>query len=155
MQPFRVEPRLPAKVFRTYAISTPIEDSYRSATCQEVECPNYLNGWVINADLSTARGQKQAHLIEKLDKKYTTHKGYMIDQNGVAKEAPTYTAYVFEAGQSCWNPHRVRTQKPEVYTVRDGDHRDLGNQRIHTRPEDWVDDLQNNQQALIERHERG
>ena len=68
------------------------------------------------------------------------------------------TEFTFEAGQTCFVEHRVPLEREPLYVVRDGDWR--GNPRgtaprIHTRPDDWVDDFAEHQQRLADRFEQG
>lgn len=150
-QPFRFPPVLPVTAVKTYAVSAPAEgDWWRKATCAEVDCEHHLNGWLTKVDESTDLGKQQAWYIRnKSGRRFTE------DRN----REPGLTLFVFEAGQACFaaDKHRLRTGRPELFVVRDGDWRGnpTGNRRVHQRPEDWVDEFANHQQQLADQTKRG
>lgn len=148
-QPFRVTPALDVTQVQTFAIATPIATHTREASCAEVDCEHYLNGWRTTVDEGTDLGQQQAYYIRNVSGRH-----YREDRN----QAPGLTVFEFEAGQTCFTaePHRIQT-RPELFVVRDGDWRGnpTGRRRIHQRPEDWVDEFANHQLAVRELRERG
>lgn len=142
----RVEPKMPASAYRTFAILAPVSSHWRKATCAEVDCPDYLNGWrvrvegldpqMLHAARTSGRRFRELHVTEG------------------------ETWLVYEAGQSCFRAeqHRRRLERPELYVVRDGDWR--GNPRgtpvrQHARPEHWVENFAEHQQGLADALERG
>lgn len=146
--PFRIEPRLPTQAMKTYQVvapRAPEEDFWRPASCAEVDCPPHLHGWktILPAGredlLHAARTSGRRHTETRLD-------GGLVE-------------FVFEAGQPCFqaHAHRARTARPELYVVRGGDWRGNphGTERLHTRPEDWVDDFATHQDQLAARVEHG
>jgi capsid protein len=144
MQLNRIEPALPAQAFRTFQISAPVASHFRPASCAEVDCPNWLNGWRVQVEkltpelLHAAKTSGRRHREEPL--------------------APGVTWLVFEAGQPCFRAgqHRTPIGRPELYLVRDGDWRQsYGQARQHTRPEHWVEEMSENQQRLIDAKQRG
>lgn len=147
--PFRLTPALPAQHMKTYSIVAPKATHWRPATCADVDCSNYLHGWQTRVDESTELGQAQGYYIRnQAGRRYTE-----------VREA-AITTFTFEAGQTCFlgDQHVARVDRPEIYVVRDGDHR--GNPRgtkprIHTTPEAWVDDFGEHQERLAGRRERG
>lgn len=147
---FRPDPALPAHLMKTYQIVAPKSTHFRSATCEEVDCPAYLYGWKTVIDESTELGQSQAHYIR-------TDSGRRYQRDPVVfGEGPT--SYVFEPGQRCFREHEKRLDKPEVYVVRDGDFR--GNPRgttplVHKDPQAWIDDFGEHQDRLADQLERG
>lgn len=144
----RAAPLLGVADVKTYEIAAPASTHWRVGTCAEAVCGAHLNGWRTVVDESTELGQGQAYYIRKQSgRKYVEYPG----RDGL-------TAFEFEAGQTCFRPHQVRIERPEIFLVKDGDHR--GNPRgtatrIHSRPADWVDDFANHQNALSDRLERG
>ncbi|KUN03143.1 hypothetical protein AQI95_24610 [Streptomyces yokosukanensis] len=146
----RAEPTMPAEAYKTYAIVAPKSTHWVDATCAEVECAHHLYGWQSVIDESTELGQRQAHYIRKqAGRRFTEERR----EGGL-------TAFVFEAGQVCFNAakHQRRLDRPELYIVRDGDHR--GNPRgtaprQHVKAADWVDDFAEHQQALADEHQKG
>jgi hypothetical protein len=139
----------PPQAYQTYAVLAPHETHWRPATCEEADCSAYLFGWRTVVDLSTDLGQKQYHYITRLSGRK------FVEEPGQADNTAVFT---FEPGQKCFrsDDHRVRTGRPELYLVREGDGRELGGLiRRHTRSEDWLDDFGSHQLALQDRLERG
>ena len=65
---------------------------------------------------------------------------------------------IFPGGQECFQAHQVRTGRPEKYLVKGGDFRGnpRGQQaRVHTKPEFWVEEFQENSARLNQLAERG
>jgi hypothetical protein len=143
----RIKPVLPAEHMKTYQVRSPVSTHFRPATCAEVECASYLFGWqtVVPADSAAAgyirHDRSRSHAEER-------------EPGGMAR-------FVFGAGQQGFPPahdHAVRTDRPEVYLVRDGDFRGnpRGTQvRRHVRPDDWIEDFAEHQDKLATRLERG
>lgn len=142
----RVEPQMPAAAYKTYSIAAPASTHFRKATCQEVDCPRYLNGWRVHVEQI---GPELTHAAKTSGRRYREMR---------VAEGQTYL--VFEAGQPCFQAgeHRKRLDRPELFIVRDGDWR--GNPRgtearRHARPEDWVDDFATHQGRLADAHRQG
>lgn len=148
-EPFRVPPTVPVHAMKTYAIDAPLSTHWRPATCVEVDCPNYLNGWVTTVETDTELGAAQSHYIRNDSGRF-----YIAEQIDMAR-----MRFTFAAGQRCFksSEHRVRLDRQELYVVRDGDHRGnpTGRVRQHVRPADWIDDFGTHQQRIIDAHERG
>lgn len=128
----RIEPLLPAAAMQTYSIAAPLATHTRPATCAEVECLPYRNGWNTDVDEATVLGQQQA--------------GYIRSQAGRAyteSRIGNLTRFVFLAGQQCFAAHRVSLERPEIYLVKGGDWRGnpIGLTRRHTKPAHWVEDF--------------
>lgn len=149
-QPFRVTPAGPASAYQTFEIRTPKgPEFWRPATCEQVDCEAWRCGWVTkvpagNADLITA----------------VTTSGRPF--NETTEPGAAEREFLFAPGTECFrsSTHRkpVRPELPQLFVVRDGDHR--GNPRgtaprIHQRPEDWVEHHQEVTAAVVERIERG
>jgi hypothetical protein len=144
---FRIDPRLPVGAMKTYAIVAPVTTHFRPASCAEVDCDAYRNGWTTVIDTATDLGGKQANYIR-------LHAG----RHFRATEIGGMVTFTFPPGQSCFRTHQVRLDRPEHFLVRDGDWR--GNPRgtspyQHTRAADWVDDFANHQQRLADRLNQG
>lgn len=147
MEPFRIQPALPVQSMQTYQIQAPQSTHYRPGTCEEADCPQYINGWVSLIDESTELGQRQANYIR-------SHSGRRFVREPVDSNGPV--KYTFEAGQKCFGSHQVRLDKPELFLVHAGDHRlNLGTVRRHVNADDWVDDFANHQDEIATRIERG
>lgn len=142
----RLQPLGPAEAYKTYQISAPKSTHFRKATCVEINCPNYVNGWKIRLEVLS---QDVQEIVRKSGKKY---------QVMPVAEGETYL--VFEAGQSCFDEfrHMTRVEKPEIYVVRDGDWRGnpRGTQaRKHTSHEFWLEDFAEHQDKIKTQIERG
>lgn len=144
----RIAPAMPAQAMQTFQIVAPKETHTVPASCEDVECRSYANGWRMKLDLQTELGQRQAHYI-----KYTSGRSYKVisQRDGLVE-------LEFASGQPCFQEHRKRTQRPEIYRVKGGDHR--GNPlrtltRVHKKPEFWVEEFAENQDRLKTRIERG
>jgi hypothetical protein len=120
---------------------------YRPATCAEVECPQWKNGWItrvpVGSDLDRFLAGK-------------THGRRFFARPGVDGGERTYS---FPEGQECFrsSTHRVPIEREPFFVVRDGDWR--GNPRgtaaVNRRPDDWVDDFANHQQRIADARDQG
>ena len=142
----RIDPKMPASAYKTYSIAAPVATHWRKATCQEVDCPRYLNGWQVRVE---GLPPELLHAAKTSGRRYRE----MPVQEGE-------TWLVFEAGQPCFQAgeHRMRVDRPELYIVRDGDWRGnpRGTQaRQHARPEHWVEDFAEHQDRLATAHGEG
>lgn len=140
MQPNRIQPPMPSAAYQTFQVTAPLATHFRPATCEEVDCPNYLNGW-----MTRAQTQEQADYIRR-------HSGRSFEE----RES---NVFVFAAGQTCFGAshHRIRLEREEHYIVRDGDWRGnpTGNKRVHTRADHWVEQFAEHQDWLRTLQERG
>lgn len=146
---YRIEPKLPPQHMKTYQIARPVtEQFWRSATCEEVQCPQFLGGWMT--------------VIEKMidpdgQLEYTVrHSGRPFKE---CRE-PGKITFVFEPGTPCFKAsiHKVPIEREPLYVVKDGDWR--GNPRRtrpkqHTQPEHWVEDFANHQQHIADKIQEG
>lgn len=144
----RITPGLPADLMQTYQISAPKNTHWRTATCAEVDCQHAERGWKMILDLTTDLGQRQARYI-----KHESGRQYDI-----VEQRDGLVTLIFRGGQECFQEHKVRTDAPEKFLVRGGDFR--GNPRgqktrVHTKPEHWVEDFQENTARLTQLAERG
>lgn len=142
--PNRPEPRLPITAVQSFGIHMPKATHWRKATCAEVECKWYLEGWVT----VVPAGSDQALIVRHSGRRFRE-----IPQEG------GMTAFVFEAGQRCFraDDHHMKLDRPEIYVVRDGDWRGnpTGRRRIHARPLDWVDEFSDHLGKVNEQIEKG
>lgn len=109
-----------------YSINSPLASHYRPATCEEIECPHWRDGWQVNATDLT-----DVHYVE------LARGGWHFT---VLRVSEAETFLVFKAGQRCFEhgSHKVALQRPALYVVRDPAR---GSRRTHVRAEDWRDDL--------------
>lgn len=141
----RIPPNGQVGDYKTYQILAPLSTHWTAATCAEVNCAQYLNGWRVRVEglppdmLHTAKTSGRAftelHIAE--------------GENWL----------VFKAGQPCFraSQHRRIKDKQEIFIVRDGDHRGnpTGNLRKHTRPEFWQEDFAEHQDKLARQIQQG
>lgn len=144
----RVTPRIGAQHMQTFQISAPVSTHTRKASCEEVECAQYARGWRIRLDLNTELGQKQAYYI-----KHHSGRSYTV-----VSQVEGLVELEFKGGQPCFQEHRVRTDRPEIYRVKGGDFR--GNPlrtpvRTHKKPEFWVEEFAENQDRIRSAIEKG
>lgn len=146
----RLPPTMPVGAYKTYQIVSPVATHWRKATCAEVDCDHYVNGFRTRVDERLELGQKQAHYIRKESgRRFTEDR----DDAGL-------TVFTFEPGQRCFasDSHKLPLERPELYLTRPGDWR--GNPTgerpyQHTKPEFWVEDFSINQDNLKSRMDRG
>ncbi len=142
----RIVPGLDPRFFRTFRVSAPLGTHWRPATCDEVDCPNYLNGWrtIVPAN------SDHAELVRSLKNRYRF------------TEAPQdggLVAFTFPAGQFCFEArnHRIRLDRLETFIRLGGDWRGnpTGERVVHSGPEPWLDDMQENLEGVRRRAEQG
>ncbi len=124
---------------RLYRINVPVDTHFVKATCAEVDCPNYVNGWRLRWDILT---EEQRHTATHAGRKYQ-----LIEVSELEHWL------VFEPGQLCFreSTHKRRIDKPENFIVKDG----RAPAMTHTRIDDWVDDLHNHTDRIAEMREAG
>jgi hypothetical protein len=142
----RLTPVMPVQAYKTYQLSAPISTHHRRASCAEVECERWRNGWVTALDERTEDGARRA--------------GYIRTRAGRAfRERPDpsgLTVFTFSPGQRCFKPHFTPLERDPLCVVRGGDWRGLiGQRRVHQRPEHWVEDFALHQDSLATRFQRG
>jgi hypothetical protein len=140
-----IQPNMPAHSYKTYEVRQPLATHFRPASCVEVDCQAYANGWISTIDVSTELGQKQANYI-----RLSSGRHYAASENGTA------VTFHFASGQACFTTHHIPLGRPQLFVVRGGDFR--GNPRgevFQRRPDDWVDDFANHQQVLADRLQEG
>lgn len=141
----RIQPQGRVQDYRTYQIVSPLSTHWEPATCKDVDCPEYVNGWRVRIE---GLPPEMVHAARTSGRKFTE-----------LEVAHNEHWLVFEAGQPCFQAplHRRLLDKQEVFIARDGDFRGnpTGNVRRHTRPEFWVEDMAENLDSLRALHQRG
>lgn len=144
MSLFRINPALPVQSYKTYGIKAPIATHHRKATCREVNCSAYANGWRTVIDVSTDLGSKQANYIR-------LHSGRSFTWS----QTESVVEFTFPAGQNCFAEHTVPLEREPIFLTRGGDWRAQTSEANVMRGEDWLDDCMNNQDKLKTIIERG
>lgn len=140
--------RLGAEHYKTFAVESPMSTHTVPATCEDVECEQYLRGWRMRIDLGSQLGQRQAHYI-----KHQAGRAYkVIGQNG------GLVTLEFSPNQPCFQEHRVKGNRPEIFKVKGG--RDGYNPRgtptrIHTKPAFWLEEFNEHQDRINTTRQRG
>lgn len=144
-EPFRFAPLGAREHYKTYALKAPPSTHWRRATCAEIDCPAYLNGWVTIVPTASP----QAVYIR-------AGAGRRFEES--APEAGM-ASFFFPPGQPCFkaSEHRTPLEREPLYIVRDGDFRGnpTGRSMRHQRGSDWVEDFGEHQQAIVDRQARG
>lgn len=137
-------PILDPRGYKTYSIHAPIRTHFRKATCAEVDCPDYLNGWRVRLEILNP---EQRVWVRQTGRRFT--------------ELPVRageTWLVFEAGQPCFRAteHRARVEREELYVIRDGDMRGNPTGRVdRVSGQQWNDDFGEHQQRLADLQQKG
>jgi hypothetical protein len=150
---FRLDPVLPAHAYKTYAITRPAASHYRPATCAEVDCAHYRDGWVTRIDTSTPLGAAQArYILDRSGRRYTLTSGASPDGDEFA-----LVIFTFPPGQPCFTAHRVPLERDPLFVVRGGDWRGnpMRERRQHVRASEWAEDFAEHQQALADQINKG
>ncbi|MFI9154487.1 hypothetical protein [Streptomyces sp. NPDC053367] len=142
-EPFRLQPQGPTGAYQTFSIRSRPDQAVRTV-CEQVACEAWRKGWESAIDERTDLGKAQA--------------AYIRTQSGrTFREMPRgdgLTVFRFDSGQRCFADHKTR---PELYLVRDGDFRGnpTGRRRVHTRAQDWVENVQEELGRFNEDRRRG
>ena len=142
----RTPPQGAPQLYQTYSVSAPLATHWRPATCAEVDCPHYLNGWTTTVDTSTDLGQKQAAYIVG-----GATRGHVATMVGAGM-----WEFRFGPGQKCFRAetHRVPLERDAVFRKAAGDFRAFG--RVQTLSERaWLDDFGAHQEHVKDVVERG
>lgn len=134
--------RTPGLTYKTYEIMSPLPTHFRPATCREIECAGYVNGW----KTTVLPGTPEHAQVLALKGRYSF--------TGPVRNADGTETFDFSAGQQCFrrSQHRIPVGREPLYVVRDK-HADTRVRQYRT--EDWVDDFANHQQGIADRVKRG
>jgi hypothetical protein len=145
---FRPEPKAPAEAYKTYEVARPKSTHSRPATCQEVDCQSFLNGWRSTFDLRTDLGKRQSYYVRMRSGRSFVR---------VLDPRPGILVLEFAPGQRCFAEHRIALERPPIFLVRGGDWRGnpLGTPTVTRTPAAWLDDFGSHQQKIAEAIERG
>jgi hypothetical protein len=145
----RSQPAGPVQAYITFRAAAPLATHWRPASCAEVDCAHYVNGWAT----TVLPGSDEEALVRQAGRVWR----HQV-QGGPWPDAAGFLRFEFEAGQVCFaaHRHRVPLERPPLFVVRNGDWRaNLGVRRTHTRATDWVDEFANHQDKVARRAGRG
>lgn len=120
------------KVYRT---TSPINAKHHILTCQQADCENYKNGWKVRVE------GLPAHILH-----YVTTSGKVYQKIQISADE---TWLFFKAEQTCFEDH-YSPYRPAYYYSKD-----RNGVRTHTKAEFWVEEHQENLEAIKDRLEKG
>ena len=154
----RIQPALSVQAMQTYAVHAPAATHFRRATCAEVECERWREGWLSLFDEATDLGRRQAAYVRYQSGR---HFQEMASEDAAlalkrAEIPGKLRAFIFPSGQECFEAHKVRVDRPEIFSVRGGDWRGATSaRRIFQRPGDFIESSQETFDRLRTAIERG
>jgi len=79
------------------------QDHFITVSCKEIDCEQFLNGWVTNVPINSP--QEQYIRNDKTRKAV----GVKVDEGTMS--------YLFQEGQRCFRVHKVKLEKAPFFTV--------------------------------------
>lgn len=152
--------KLPPQHRKTFQWSTPSDTHWRIVDCRTAaeygECKHFAAGFLVPVDPDAGRKEEQ-----KARYKAQGYRFWEGDAPPIDGYPTGLRVFLFPPEQRCFNsrenPHRISLNRPPALSVVGGDWR--GNPRnekvVHTRIEDWVNDLQNNIGAINDEVAKG
>jgi hypothetical protein len=146
----RIAPALAAGAYQTYRLQAPAVTHFRPASCAEVRCEAYENGFRVAVDERTELGAEQARYIRR-----SSGRAFLESREGELGDG--LTVFTFAPGQTCFRAadHRAPLEREPILTIHRGDWRGMQLLRRHTRPEFWVEDFAEHQDRLTAAIEKG
>lgn len=136
------DPLMPVQAYQTWSVKSRPDKAVKTV-CERVGCAAWREGWESVIDESTDLGRTQAAWIR------TRSRRTFREQ----KTAAGLTVFRFESGQRCFAEHQTI---PEKYVVRGGDYRGVvGPLRVHKRPSEWVEHVQEHMGRLLDERAKG
>jgi hypothetical protein len=139
-----IMPQATPYAYETFQVKAPIKTHWRRATCEEIDCEQWREGWAVRLEM-----------LEPEDLHAMRNSGRAFKQYDVADGE---TWWVFEPGQPCFAAaaHITRLEREELFVLRDGDWRaNPTGVRHELSPTSWVDSFGENQESLAEEARRG
>ena len=117
----RATPLMPTQAYRTFAVRSPLSTHHRRATCAEVDCADYINGWYLALD---GLPEELLFIAKNAGKRY--RQGEVEVSKGVSVKA-----LIFEAGQACFraSTHTKPLERPEFFFAGRGDFRSFSHRK--------------------------
>lgn len=149
---FRIQPVRDVTLMQTYGLSAPQATHYRRASCREVDCPNYANGWISGFDVTDAEQARACKIVREHSGRLFTVKEIRGTSGLIERVLLT-----FGPGQECFLPHRVPLEREPAYFLRDGDWRGnpTGRKIVFSSATSFVDDFGEHQERIKTLIERG
>lgn len=137
----RSEPLLGPGAYKTYALRSPINTHFRTATCAEIDCKAYREGWTIPLAGLNAH---DVHVARHSGRRFREVDGRFL---------------VFEPGQPCFraHTHKISVERPAFYFVGRGKYPLFNVRQAHrfSNGDEWVDDFATHQDKLKAVIDRG
>lgn len=123
---------------RHHVISRPLSTHTVPATCGQVDCVAWLNGWETQLDLTIPEHQTAADWIR------VNRRGQFVEyvnQDGL-------TCFDFPPGLPCLeaHTHRRHLERPPLFVISS-----MGHTREHVREVDWGEDFAEHHQKVLKR----
>jgi hypothetical protein len=145
----RLAPLASPLAYKTYQMKLPLATHWRSATCEEADCPDFANGFVTKLDVSTGQGAILADMIRK------GKTGRSFTEN---RPPGTITEFTFPPGTPCFaGGHKVRVERPATFLTVGGDWRGnpAGQRRVHKNGTEWAEDCAEHLDRINTERNRG
>lgn len=142
---------MPVGAVQSHMLLAPISTHMRPATCEEVDCPDFVNGFVLIMDESTELGAMQRTYVRN-DR---TRQASSIERR---EDGLTYATFPPGTQPYAGPAHdHVTSLEREPFMLRQpGDHRGLHGQRVvFDRPDQWQEDFAANIDRIATAIERG
>ncbi|MEU4804310.1 hypothetical protein [Actinosynnema sp. NPDC023587] len=148
----RIPPRLSPAAMITFATAAPLGPTrhWRKASCREVDCKHWREGWISAFDESDPDQHAKAQYVRNFSGRRFTE---TRDEQG-------RTIFRFHTEQMCFHAdsHVIRDEDvPPLYVARGGDWRQDTSARVtvHSGPDPWLDHMQTNLERVAARLEPG
>ena len=144
-----IPPQLPPGAYQTFEANAPLTTHWRQATCEEVECAAYMQGWTSDV---LANSPEEDRIRKTYDDEI--RRGKIT----TTKTPEGFTRYHFPAGTACFRRvwHKLPLERPALFTVRSGDWRGTdGVIRTFKNGEEWVSAFGEHQAAIADKVNRG
>ena len=126
---------------KTYSISAPRNTHWRKATCEEVDCKYFREGWTYDFR------QLDHELLRAIELAQPRRHYRKVQHLGVEY-------WVFAPGQPCFAGHEKRIDRPEFFFVTpNSKHLIVPKATQHANWDNWQDDFANHQERV--KKERG
>lgn len=132
--------------YKTYQVAAPLDTHFRKATCAEVDCPHYLEGWSFHVEAMLSLNPRWEHAARNSGRNFAE-----------VSYGEGQTWLIFEAGQPCFaaSEHRKRLDRIDRFVIGGGHLAAEIGRRVEVSPQSFVDDFGENQQNLAEIEQRG